>query len=228
MAHWPARSDRQDADDDTDVRQLEDVKSYLRARLARAIPDAMRAWELAWDDFVKTYEGVIRNYARRSRVPDAVIEDFTQDVWMAVSRRLPTFEHHGQRGSLRAWFRTVVRHKAIDLCRRRARLAIVSCECDCPEPLDPHPDAEHECEINWAQALVKQCVADMRAECLDPTELLSVRIVEQCLLAGRKQSDVAREIDLSVGTVSRRYAASKEQLEWKLSALTGEKWNIEG
>lgn len=66
---------------------------------------------------------------------DALVEDVLQDVFLAVWRRSASF--HGSRGAPRAWFFSLVHHRAVDQLRRN-RAGVVAVPL--PEAPNGFPD----------------------------------------------------------------------------------------
>jgi RNA polymerase sigma factor (sigma-70 family) len=65
----------------------------------------------AWRRLEAIYSPLLRNWLRRHGMSAEDVEDLVQDVLLAVSRELPTFEHAGRAGAFRNWLRTTLIHR---------------------------------------------------------------------------------------------------------------------
>ncbi len=90
--------------------------SLLRRALARE-PDA-------WDRLVTLYTPLVGHWCRQARVPFQDIPDVSQDVFAAVSAKLPTFRADQPGTTFRAWMRGVARLKLLEHYRHRGELAV--------------------------------------------------------------------------------------------------------
>ncbi|WP_250846781.1 RNA polymerase sigma factor [Aquisphaera insulae] len=73
-----------------------------------------------WDDFMRRYGPMIRQWCRRWKLQDADAEDVTQDVLARLASRLRTFEYDPSR-SFRAYVKTVAHFAWCDLIESRKR-----------------------------------------------------------------------------------------------------------
>jgi RNA polymerase sigma-70 factor (ECF subfamily) len=76
---------------------------------------------VAWSELVDLYAPLVAYWCRRRGVPSADLPDIVQDVFMAVSRRLSTFQARGENGSFRSWLWTITSNKILDHGRRVSR-----------------------------------------------------------------------------------------------------------
>jgi RNA polymerase sigma-70 factor (ECF subfamily) len=75
---------------------------------------------VAWSELVDLYAPLVAHWCRRRGVPSADLPDVVQDVFLAVSRRLSTFQTRGE-GSFRSWLWTITANKILDHGRRASR-----------------------------------------------------------------------------------------------------------
>ena len=74
----------------------------------------------AWGEFCEIYERVIFRIAVKYGLQDADAREVSQEVLLAVSRRIQNFEFDG-RGRFRAWLATIARNATIDVLRKNRR-----------------------------------------------------------------------------------------------------------
>lgn len=75
----------------------------------------------AWSEFVRLYQPVIFNFARRQGLQDADANDVVQQVLTRVARKAGTWDPDQGRGSFRGWLAITVRNLAIDHFRAQQR-----------------------------------------------------------------------------------------------------------
>jgi len=90
-----------------------ETDSGLLARLKDWRDDA------SWEDFFRLYRKVIHEFARRQGLNEQEAQDVVQDTLLSVARYLHAFKHDASRSSLRHWLLKIVRHRTVDLVRRR-------------------------------------------------------------------------------------------------------------
>lgn len=77
--------------------------------------------QAAWSEFVRLYQPVIFNFARRQGLQDADANDVVQLVLTRVARKARTWDPDQGRGSFRGWLAITVRNLAIDHFRAQQR-----------------------------------------------------------------------------------------------------------
>jgi len=90
--------------------------SLLRRALARE-PDA-------WNRLIVLYTPLIGHWCRQAGIPAQDIADVAQDVFAAVSAKLPTYRADQPGTTFRAWMRGVARLKLLEHNRHRGELAV--------------------------------------------------------------------------------------------------------
>ncbi len=75
----------------------------------------------AWVEFVSIYEPVIYRVLRRSGLQDADALEVMQDLLLAVSRKVESWQHGSEHGSFRGWLRQVARNLVVSWVRRQRR-----------------------------------------------------------------------------------------------------------
>ena len=103
---------------------LESTQEYLRQLVERTTPDSLLA--AAWDEFYRVYSDLVRRFVVARGLRGADADDCVQEVWSEVLVRLVDFERPADRPGLRAWLYTIVRSRAVEAQRRKARTGGVS------------------------------------------------------------------------------------------------------
>jgi RNA polymerase sigma-70 factor (ECF subfamily) len=101
--------------------------------------------QIAWTKLVALYEPLVLHWCRRGGARETEARDVAQEVFLATSTALPTFERQ-RAGSFRAWLRGITRHKLLDLYRRRDRQPTASGGTEALQRIqelpNPTPDEE--------------------------------------------------------------------------------------
>jgi RNA polymerase sigma-70 factor, ECF subfamily len=61
----------------------------------------------AWDRFYRAYRPLVDRMGQRRGLQPADVEDVTQQVLIAVSKQISTFEYDPERGQFRGWLATI-------------------------------------------------------------------------------------------------------------------------
>ncbi|MFQ5730501.1 MAG: sigma-70 family RNA polymerase sigma factor [Planctomycetaceae bacterium] len=203
----------------TDMFVLNSSQQYLRSLCERNAPGSLLAE--AWEEFYRVYDDLIRRFAIAQGLRDADLDDCVQDVWNAVAASLFTFEHPENRPGLRAWLFTLVRSKATNILRSKARSPARSLDQEMiagQEPGDPQADPAKLYEQQWEQALLDSTVSQLREE-LSPS---NARILQMRLIDHRSVDEVARELNLTPEQVHARQYRVMKKLRTRLALYTGD------
>ena len=198
---------------------LEDAQSYLRSALAQQAPDSVLV--LAWEEFYRIYDDLIRRFVVSHGVPYSHVDDCVQEVWCDVVEHLAGFERPPDRPGLRAWLYTLVRGKAANLFRGNARrLAenLQDASMAGREPIQPESDPVELFEKKWEAALLESVVEKLRQEVSD----VNYRILRMRLFDDRDVKDVASELGVTPEQVRYRHHRVMRKLRTRLAVFTGE------
>ena len=155
----------------------------------------------AWEDLCELYRPLIVGWLHRQAVPAGEIDDLVQEIFVAVVRGLPSFDHSGRRGAFRSWVRTIAYNYSCDYWKSPARRAAAPGDDtataalalleDPDSPLNRYWDEEHD-------RYVLRCLLELADLEFEPTTMRAFRRVA---LEGASGSEVAGELGLSVGAV---------------------------
>ena len=151
----------------------------------------------------------VKAYLRRLGAEDAVAEDLTQDVMLAIWRRAQQFDR--TRAALSTWVYTIARNKRIDALRRERRP-----EFDPEDPAlvgdnESAPRGDHFAEAEQARRVVMDAVAKLPPE---QAQLLRVFYFDE-----KPHSVIADELGLPLGTVKSRLRLALSKLRLLLNGL---------
>jgi RNA polymerase sigma factor (sigma-70 family) len=173
----------------------------------------------AWDSFYAVYDVLIRRLVIAQGIPRCDVDDCVQEVWSEVSIRLSEFNRPADRPGLRAWLYALVRSKATNIFRRKARHSAESLHEQITagnEPRDRDVDPAAVFERRWERAVLDKIVAQLRED-LSPTNrrILQLRLIER-----RSVEEVAAELQVPSAVIHARQHRILKRL--KASAATHE------
>jgi RNA polymerase sigma factor (sigma-70 family) len=201
---------------ETCVPMLRGAQSYLKALVNDTAPDSLVS--SAWDDFYRVYDDLIRRFAIAQGVPRSDVDDCVQDVWSEVAARLAKFDRPADRPGLRSWLFALVRSKATNLFRKKARQPQESLDERIGagyEPGDAQDDPAMLFEHRWEQAVLDSMVAQLHEE-LSST---NSRILRMRLIEGSRVEDVAGELNLAPEQVYARQHRILKKLRARVASL---------
>ncbi len=204
--------------DETDISLFRDAQAYLKLLLDNKVPNSLLA--VAWENFYRVYDDLIHRFVVAQGVPHSDVDDCVQEVWSKVAARLFKFDRPADRPGLRAWLYTLVRSKATDIFRSKARLPSDSLDQRMragQEPGDTQADPATLYEQQWEQSVLESIVAQLREE-LSPT---NSRILQMRLIDRRSAGQVASELNLAPQQVHARQHRIMKKLRARVALYSG-------
>ena len=178
----------------TDNRLLWLTQEYLERQLRGVAPDSLMVH--AWDRFYCIYDEGIRRFALSHGLSESDLDDCTQQVWHAVLAELRKFQPDPKRGRFRTWLYTLVRNKATDLIRRRARdnaQNLDRLQGTKQEPQSRERQPIESTELDWTKELLRRLLLQLRKDVSDANyQVFYMRRFQQ-----RPIDDVARKLGLT-------------------------------
>lgn len=198
---------------------LQDAQAYLKLLLEDRVPDSVLV--VAWEEFYRVYDDLIRRYVVAQGVPQADVDDCVQDVWGEVAKRLFKFDRPADRPGLRAWLYALVRSKATNAFRSKVRRAADSLEQAKQAGIEPSVSPADFAELDeqrWQAALLEIVLEELRQEVSD----VNYRVLHMRLVDGRSVTDVAKELDLTPEQVRYRHHRVMQKLRSRLAFFAGD------
>lgn len=177
--------------------ELPQTRQSLLVRLSKNSGDA-------WSEFLDVYQLAIYEFSRRRGLQDADAWDVTQEVLAAVETRVATWQFDPAKGKFRGWLFRVARNIAVDKVVEQSKRAAASGDSRVAQLLTEMPDShEQQSTVFWLEyrkTLMSWAVDQIRPDFKESSwQSFLMTSVE-----GRKPEDVAKELNVSVGSV---YAA---------------------
>ncbi len=79
----------------------------------------------AWSEFHELYAPLLYRYARSRGLSHEDAEDVRSTCYEAIVRQIPHFDYDSQKGGFKAWLRTLVNRRVVDLLRRQRQATSV-------------------------------------------------------------------------------------------------------
>jgi len=92
--------------------ELPSVSTTLLSRVKEMQPEA-------WACLVNIYSPIVYRWARTSGLSEQDSADVVQDVFVAITRNIATFERKKDHGSFRGWLATITRNRVRDCFRKK-------------------------------------------------------------------------------------------------------------
>lgn len=168
---------------------------------------AARADRGAFASLFEFYAPRIKAMLMRSGASSDTAEDLAQETLLSVWRKAAQYDP--QRASAAAWIFTIARNLRIDRLRQdqRAQLFALNEMVEPNESEDPHDILDG----SERQSRVRAALAELPEE--------QVRVVQLSFVEGRAHGDIARLLDLPLGTVKSRLRLAMNRLRHLLGEL---------
>lgn len=154
-----------------------------------------------WQEFVERYRPMLVRYGMRGGLREADAQDAAQQTLIAFCDAYQEGKYKREQGRLRHWLFGIARNQIRNMNRRLRRKEIqVADDASQTDFFDRQVDrAEMEriWEDEWQQAVVHQCLEEIRREVDDK----SIRAFELFAWKGRSAQEVAELLDLTPNAV---------------------------
>jgi RNA polymerase sigma-70 factor (ECF subfamily) len=161
------------------------------------------------DAFARLFEHFaprLKAYLMRAGAPPGAAEDFAQDAMLTVWRKADLFDP--RRASAATWIFTIARNRRLDALRRESRPLPV------PEmSLAPEDPEQPDAQLSEAEeaARLNAAMTDLSPEQLE--------VLRLAFFQGDAHSEIARKLNLPLGTVKSRIRKAMIKLRIALQPL---------
>jgi RNA polymerase sigma-70 factor (ECF subfamily) len=173
----------------------------------------------AWEQFDARYRPLILAYAQRLGLDAEHAADVAQESLLCFIRDYRDGKYQRERGRLRSWIIGIVKHRALDALRGRARRRGERGE-SVIDTLADNAWLESEWEQERRQLLLRRALAELRET--SRTADRTIQAFEQLVLNGRTVNDVAAALGMTpsdVYTAKNRVAERLRDILSQLDAL---------
>jgi RNA polymerase sigma-70 factor (ECF subfamily) len=176
------------------------------ARLIEAVAAERdrQAFTALFDYFAPRIKAVLM----RANTPPAAAEELAQEAMLTVWRKAALFDR--TRAGASAWIFTIARNLRIDVARREQRGKVLDLESS--ESLYPPPQPDEEFDASEREQRVRSALTHLTDE--------QIKVVRLSFFEGKAHGDIARELELPLGTVKSRIRLAMNRLRDLLGDLT--------
>ena len=148
---------------------------------------------------------------RRSGIPEAHAEELAQETLLAIWRKAALFEPVG--GNAAAWVFAIARNMRIDALRREHRGGVTeSPEVEAEFQIDELPQPDARLDAAQSEVLVRSALAELSAE--------QMRVIELSFFEEKAHGEIARLLEIPLGTVKSRLRLAMNRLRGLLGELS--------
>ncbi len=155
----------------------------------------------AWRELSEIYTPLLHSWLRRYSLQASDREDLVQEVMLAVTRELPRFEHSGHVGAFRRWLKTILVHRLQNAWGSRPRRPKVKGGSSLLDELKQLADDASDVSHLWNVEHDRHVLARLLQKIQPRFEERTWTAFRQVMFDGRKTTDVAFELGLSVKAV---------------------------
>jgi RNA polymerase sigma factor (sigma-70 family) len=157
--------------------------------------------EASWHRLFALYTPLIRRWLEQQGMSAADAEDVGQEVWAAIHRDLPRFDHSGRTGAFRLWVRTITLNRLRNHRRSRSNGPGPGPTVGRDRDLDQLEDPDSPLSRLWDREH-DEFVARRLMELVEPEFASSTwRSFRRQVLDGLPAAAVAEELGTSVNAV---------------------------
>lgn len=178
------------------------------------MPLVARKDPAAFEVFYDRHGGAAYSLAHRIVGNPAMAEDVTQEVFLSIWRSEAGFDR--TRGSVRSWALGIVRNRAIDALRRESSRA-PRLDFDDEAVLERRPAQQRTEE----EALRRETARNLRGA-LEELPNEQSKVIELAYYGGFTHSEIARMLNMPLGTVKGRMRLGLEKIRAHLAEGLGE------
>jgi len=154
-----------------------------------------------WDRLVALYGPLLTAWLRKYDVQPSDSQDLVQDVLLAVSADLPSFDHNGRPGAFRSWLRTIMVNRLRNFWRARDRRPSAVGGQDIELRLLQLDDPSSELSLLWNRQHDLHVARQLLALAKPNFTLETWAAFERVTIEGERADAVAAELGISINAV---------------------------
>ena len=155
----------------------------------------------AWDRLVRIYGPLLRSWLHKYDLQPNDADDLVQEVLLAVSKDVQSFDHNGRPGAFRAWVKSILVNRLRNYWRTRDRRPNASGGSSVDDRLNQLDDPASAMTLLWNrehdQHVLRELLSIVRPQFAEDTWKAFTRVA----LEGAKANVVAEELGLSLNAV---------------------------
>ena len=157
--------------------------------------------QVAWLRLHELYEPLIRKWLMRYELQPSDADDVTQEVLLAVSKDIGTFDHNGRPGAFRAWMKGILVNRLRKFWHSRDRQPNASGGSDMNRRLAELDDPASQVTLIWNQDHDRHVLAQLMAIVESQVEPKTWEAFQMTAFGGVKPAVAAQKLGLSLNAV---------------------------
>lgn len=154
-----------------------------------------------WNRLVRLYAPLLKSWLRKYEVQSADAEDLIQEVLLAVSKDVTTFDHNGRPGAFRTWLRSILVNRLRNFWRARGRRPQARGDSDMERRLAQLEDPASEMSQLWNRQHDRHVVRQLLALWEPQFEPQTWKAFCRVAIDGERPDVVAGELGISLNAV---------------------------
>ncbi len=176
--------------------------------------------EESWKRLVGLYTPLLQRWLRQAGMDGPDVDDLSQEVFAALLRELPQFQHNGQRGAFRHWLRSILVHRLRDFLRKQRNRVRFTGGAQISDMLDSLADPASELSRLWDEQHDTFIVRRL-LEMIEPEFTASTWKAFRCqVLDGLSPAEAADALGLSLDAVYTAKSRVLRRLRREAEGLT--------
>lgn len=155
----------------------------------------------SWNRLHTLYEPLIRKWLIRYDLQASDADDMTQEVLLAVSKDITSFEHSGRPGAFRAWMKGILVNRLRKFWHSRDRQPVAHGGSDMNKRLAELDDPASQMTLIWNQEHDQHVLADLMANAETRFERSTWAAFRMTAIEGIKPKVAAEKLGLSLNAV---------------------------
>jgi RNA polymerase sigma-70 factor (ECF subfamily) len=154
-----------------------------------------------WNRLVELYTPLLRYWLRKYDVTGSDADDLLQEVLLAVSKDISTFDHSGNRGAFRGWLKSILINRLRNFWRARDRRRLARGESDIDDRLAQLNDPASEMSQIWNRQHDEYVLGQLLAVVEPHFTAETWQAFYRVTLEGARADVVADELKISLNAV---------------------------
>jgi RNA polymerase sigma-70 factor (ECF subfamily) len=179
-----------------------------------------------WNRLVDLYAPLLRLWLQKYEVQSTDADDLVQEVLMAVSKDLKSFDHSGRSGAFRSWLRTILVHRLRNFWRAQGRRPLASADLDIERRLDQLEDPNSEMSEIWNRQHDRHVARQLLAKTESSFEPNTWKAFCRVALDGARPNIVATELGISLNAVFSAKSRVLKRLRQEAEGLVDSSWTL--
>lgn len=155
----------------------------------------------AWEKLHRIYGPLIHKWLLKYDVQSSDVDDLTQEVLLAISKDIGSFEHNGHTGAFRAWLKGVLVNRLRNFWRSRDRRPQAKGGPDIDHRLKDLDDPASQISLIWNKEHDQHVLQSLLTMAEPHFEATSWAAFKKLTLEGAEPKVVAKELGITLNAV---------------------------